>query len=174
MTLCACGCGQTAPIAHQTDSLRGYVKGEPRKYVLGHHTRGQKRALKTERVKSEDRGYKTPCLIWQLSITAKGYGQEWNPILRRMDFTHRVAWQERHGAIPKNVEIDHLCRVRSCRNVDHLELVTHLVNVSRSARRLPDSVRHRVRELANAGLSAPEISGALGISKTSVRRIVRE
>ena len=33
--------------------------------------------------------------------------------------------------IPRDYEIDHLCRVPACVNPDHLEAVTHLENVSR-------------------------------------------
>jgi hypothetical protein len=41
--LCACQCGQPAPIAVQTDRLRGYVKGEPLRFVHGHHSRLRRR-----------------------------------------------------------------------------------------------------------------------------------
>jgi len=38
-TLCACGCGQRAPIATETNRPKGYVKGQPVRYVRGHHVR---------------------------------------------------------------------------------------------------------------------------------------
>ena len=34
--LCECGCGKPAPIAKKTDSGRGYVKGQPLRYICGH------------------------------------------------------------------------------------------------------------------------------------------
>ena len=34
--LCECGCGQPAPIADKTDSVRGYIAGKPRRFILGH------------------------------------------------------------------------------------------------------------------------------------------
>jgi hypothetical protein len=37
--LCECGCGQKPSIAEQTRSDRGEVKGEPRRFVLGHQKR---------------------------------------------------------------------------------------------------------------------------------------
>jgi len=40
MKLCECGCGSPAPIARQSGSLRGYVKGQPTRFVLGHANRG--------------------------------------------------------------------------------------------------------------------------------------
>jgi hypothetical protein len=37
MKKCECGCGQPAPIAKKT--RRGYVKGEPMRFIQGHHLR---------------------------------------------------------------------------------------------------------------------------------------
>jgi hypothetical protein len=37
--LCDCGCGEAAPIATQTSKAQGYVKGEPMRFVKGHHVR---------------------------------------------------------------------------------------------------------------------------------------
>jgi hypothetical protein len=37
MKLCECGCGQPAPIAKRTEIRRGYVKGQPTRFILGHN-----------------------------------------------------------------------------------------------------------------------------------------
>lgn len=37
--LCQCGCGALAPIAQETIPRLGIVKGEPRKFIHGHHAR---------------------------------------------------------------------------------------------------------------------------------------
>ncbi len=37
--LCLCGCGEKAPLAHQTDSKRGYVKDQPHRFIVGHGKR---------------------------------------------------------------------------------------------------------------------------------------
>lgn len=34
---CQCGCGEKTAIAPKTDRSHGYIKGEPRRFVLGHH-----------------------------------------------------------------------------------------------------------------------------------------
>lgn len=34
--LCQCGCGEKAPAAKRTNRKRGYVKGQPQKYIRGH------------------------------------------------------------------------------------------------------------------------------------------
>lgn len=39
MRLCACGCGEATPLAKRTDSAKGHRKGEPVKWVPGHHRR---------------------------------------------------------------------------------------------------------------------------------------
>lgn len=41
--LCQCGCGGLAPIAIETSNRDGWVKGEPKKFIHGHNTRGMKR-----------------------------------------------------------------------------------------------------------------------------------
>jgi hypothetical protein len=51
---------------------------------------------------------------------------------------HRFSYLLYKGAIPKELEIDHLCKVTNCVNPDHLEAVTYTENVRRSSRYHPD------------------------------------
>lgn len=44
---------------------------------------------------------------------------------------HRQMFEEHNGTVPKGMELDHLCRNTSCCRPDHLEAVTHQVNVAR-------------------------------------------
>lgn len=41
MKPCECGCGEPAPLARQTDRKRGYVKGQPHRFIAGHSSRGR-------------------------------------------------------------------------------------------------------------------------------------
>lgn len=41
ITLCACGCGNPAPIATRTQSSCGHVKGQPIRFIRNHHGRKQ-------------------------------------------------------------------------------------------------------------------------------------
>lgn len=39
--LCQCGCGESTPIAAGTDRRRGWIKGQPIRFVDGHNKRGK-------------------------------------------------------------------------------------------------------------------------------------
>ncbi|WP_158104688.1 HNH endonuclease signature motif containing protein [Streptomyces milbemycinicus] len=82
----------------------------------------------------EDRGYETPCRVWTGYVTPKGYGRYQHE--GRLQYAHRVAYEAEFGPIPEEVDgdravIDHKCRVRSCVNTAHMEVVTNRENVLR-------------------------------------------
>ncbi len=73
------------------------------------------------------------CWVWTGSVR-KDYGQI---RARKIDGTwsvrqaHVVAYEELVGPVPEGLELDHLCRNTLCINPDHLEPVTHKVNIER-------------------------------------------
>jgi hypothetical protein len=69
------------------------------------------------------------CWMWGGYLNEDGYGQF--SISRRMLKAHRVAYELFSGKIPPNLQIDHLCRNRSCVNPAHLEPVTSIENTRR-------------------------------------------
>lgn len=70
-----------------------------------------------------------PCLIYTGADNGNGYGQfRYNG---RNGYAHRYAWERKHGPIPEDMTVDHLCRIRNCANVDHLELVDGVTNYLR-------------------------------------------
>jgi hypothetical protein len=82
------------------------------------------------RTRVEDRGHSTPCWIWQLCQDRRGYGDcSFDGVHTR---AHRVAYSVFVGPIPEGLEIDHLCRVTTCCNPDHLEAVTSQENLRRA------------------------------------------
>jgi hypothetical protein len=162
---CGCGCGKRTAISAYTNRSRGWVKGQPRKYVKGHNSYGAHGADYV----AEDRGHDTPCWVWLKSRTPKGYGF----MLRgeRRHVAHVFYWERANGMpVPDGLELDHLCRVRECVNPDHLEPVTHKENMRRAmvawhvpgvstARDLRIGLRISQEELGDAlGYSQPVVS----------------
>lgn len=74
----------------------------------------------------------TGCWLWQGTKTLAGYGQMRVAGVRM--YTHRISYELNVGPIPAGLELDHLCSVRECCNPDHLDPVTHAVNVARGER----------------------------------------
>src|SRR3990167_4799453 len=73
------------------------------------------------------------CWIWMGALSKNGYG---NVHVRPKNITaHRYVYTQVRGAIPSNLDLDHLCRVRCCVNPDHLQPVTRAVNLGRGSRR---------------------------------------
>lgn len=68
------------------------------------------------------------CWIWTAS-TRKGYGRAW--VDGRVQPAHRVAFEQLRGPVPDGLDLDHLCRNRSCVNPAHLEPVTRGENLRR-------------------------------------------
>lgn len=112
---CQCGCG----------AITGSKNGRRNRFIDGHSRR------KPIQYVVEDRGYETPCWIWQQRIDPQnGYGKKGGGKSRTL-LAHRVYYEFFFGAIPAESEIDHLCRVRACVNPEHLELVSHRENMRR-------------------------------------------
>ncbi len=69
------------------------------------------------------------CWLWTASCFRSGYGLAWSE--GKNKGAHRVVYEHLRGPVPSGLELDHLCRVRSCVNPDHLEPVTRRENVLR-------------------------------------------
>lgn len=147
---CACGCGT-------------WVNST---YVLGHHQ------IKTERYEIRDCGHDSPCWIWQLAIDRNGYGAD--SVDGKKIHAHRVAWTRERGPIPKGAQVDHLCHVRACVNVAHMELVNGAEN---SRRKLTAKLDYEkvaeIRELRAAGMFQREVAELFGICRQTVSDIDR-
>jgi hypothetical protein len=75
------------------------------------------------------------CWIWTGALDEDGYGQFAvidGPGAKTGTSAHRASWLAHVGDIPEvYLELDHLCRNRTCVNPWHLELVTNQVNKER-------------------------------------------
>lgn len=118
--LCQCGCGTRTGL--YTKTMSGHVRGQPRKYLAGHHMK-----LKDPWVINAETG----CWLWQGFIDPGGYGTRGHRG-GKSSMAHRRVYEERKGAIPFGLQLDHLCKVRHCVNPDHMEPVTPKINTLRS------------------------------------------
>jgi hypothetical protein len=92
------------------------------------------------------------CHIWQASTRDTGYGQL--HLHGQNLLAHRVAWTNRHGPIPKGMNLCHRCDERRCINPDHLFVASQSVNMTdhaqkkRARRRLAERDRHARDDVA--------------------------
>lgn len=69
------------------------------------------------------------CWLWMGEKTPRGYGQvHWDG---KSPYVHRSYLMELGLDVPKDMDVDHLCRNHSCCNPDHLEVVSHTENILR-------------------------------------------
>src|SRR6516165_2723134 len=117
---CHCGCGQKTQIATKTNTAQYQRKGHPNRYLASHS------APKHPDYLEENRGYETPCWIWQGAHDWDGYGLVNRPAHRGN--AHILYYKLHVAPVPRGLEIDHLCRVRDCVNPAHLQPKTHREN----------------------------------------------
>ncbi len=74
-----------------------------------------------------------PCLVWTAAKDRAGYGVIGNKDFgdKRIRRVHRVMYALFNGGVTEGLDLDHLCRVRSCASPAHLEEVEHAENIRR-------------------------------------------
>jgi hypothetical protein len=164
--LCRCGCGGKTTIVKYSNRSAGIVGGMPRGFIKGHARR-----LSPVDYVIEDRGYKTPCWIWQLGTKDSGYGVLTRG--RKRMGAHKWYWQQVNGPVPDGLQLDHLCRIHPCVNPEHLEPVTGTENLRRgkSAKLTDESVR-QIRYLRSQRQTLKGIAEIIGVSASLVSRVV--
>lgn len=174
--LCGCGCGQATLVAPRTSTTRGWVRGEPLRFLHRHFipVRVQPRVPLAERVwRHIEPEPNSGCWLWIGHITEDGYGAVGEG--GRSLLVHRVLYALLVGPIPPDRELDHLCRVRRCGNPRHVEPVTGVVNVRRGCRtKLTVESAAEIRRLvAGGGKRQVDIAARFGVPQTQISRIAR-
>jgi hypothetical protein len=154
---CSCGCGEP------TNSGARWIKGH-----------NLKAPHPSERILEQDCGFTSPCWLWQGTVATTGYGQIRHSVVGfgRTVMAHRYFWEEAHGPVPNGLELDHLCRVRSCCNPEHLEPVTRRENILRgAATKVTDAEARTIRRRREAGETCTAIARDYPIGESGVRAI---
>lgn len=128
MTICA-DCGRDRPIRARGLCGSCYNRAAKRRRDTGEDMPDRSRLTAREYLE-QSKGTTGQCWPWQGSVDARGYGHASLPTGR--DYAHRYAYRELVGELDEGMTVDHLCRVRSCVNPDHLEQVTRAENLRRA------------------------------------------
>jgi hypothetical protein len=161
---CGCECGARTSIATRNERSRGVKKGEPRRYVRGHHRRKKDRWVPVQL------DHPTPCWIWRLARNRDGYGVAWSRH-GKMTLAHRVEYEKHIGPVPEGLTLDHLCRERGCVNPEHVEPVTQAENNRRG--RGTKLTPGQVREIRESSDTQIVLARRHRISQPQVSRIKR-
>ena len=175
---CQCGCGQKTKLSDRNEKRRGYVKGEPRKFITGHN-----RTISI----LDERYYKileNSCWEFTGCINkANGYG---SISYRSKQMTaHRAFYLFYKGQIPEKYVIDHLCHKansncpggklcqhRRCVNPNHLEAITVGENVHRGQKSIMDKDKIEVAKAMNKIFSYAKIAKIFGVSTGCIQHAI--
>jgi hypothetical protein len=116
-----------------------------REWCSGHYHRWQRygdprgipapraKASVIERLMAKVQVADTGCWLWTAALNEWGYGVIGLGVAGRSNLAHRAMYVEQVGPIRRDLDLDHLCRVRRCVNPAHLQPVTRRVNLLRGA-----------------------------------------
>jgi hypothetical protein len=157
--LCKCGCGQRTNAPKWSNTKRGHVAGEPFDYIVGHNGRRYEDTWLVD-----DRGFESPCWIWQGRKDRLGYGR-----LKTKTVAHRWAYEQKHGPLSPKLHLDHLCEQPSCVNPDHLRPITP----AEHKRRHSKLTWEQVEEIRRATTTQKEAAALYGVTEGHIGTIRR-
>lgn len=171
--LCECGCGEPTKIAQRTDPVKGWVKGQPLRFAgRGHNatvTNHPHRVVTEDDWIEEQRGFDTPCWIWQDRREAWD-GHRLVMLNKKRVSVHRAVYELLVGPIPAGHHLHHRCEQPACVNPEHLEVVTPSAHVFLHRKLTSDDV---LRIRASASEDDARLADELGITLKYLRRVRR-
>lgn len=187
MKRCECGCGQPAPIAKVTVARHGWVRGQPKRFVLGHYRLGAPRCPKARFRDAVPSRPANGCWEWQ-GPKSRGYGVM--SVGGKNTKAHRYSYEVHNGPIPDGLMVLHACDNPGCVNPRHLRVGTARDNardaVSRGRTRVPLLRGERcgkskltaqqvdeIRELRRQGLTLKKIGARYNTHFSNVSVIAR-
>jgi HNH endonuclease len=121
-----------------------------------------------DRTLPQDRGYDTPCLVWQGPL---------DPVTRyattsrdgKCSTRHRLLFEYHHGvALDRKTVVDHLCDQRDCLNIDHLRPTTYAGNTQRARSPL---TAESVRFIRTCGLKTGQLAKMFNMAPGSIYKV---
>lgn len=180
---CECGCGQDTGVYRYTDSRRGQIKGQPKRFATKSCQLRSPLAPAERFWAKVDERQPNDCWEWQGAQHEFGYGdfvidgKHWK--------AHRLSWTYAYGKIPEGMSVLHKCDNPPCVNPKHLFLGTIADNHRdmRQKERQARGVTHGHAKLTEEDariiygvrgiLPQREIASAFGVASSVVSRIHR-
>jgi hypothetical protein len=158
--LCQCGCGEHTRIAPRNRPSRGWIKGQPLRFIKGHSRRKSGRAFVVDPA--------TGCWVWQRHIDEGGYGVTWDG--KRLVKAHVAMYRAKYGDYEGT--LDHTCRNRACVNPDHLEPMTLAENCRRGDQaKLTWPQVHVIRAASRERGSAGRLARRFGVTRETIYNV---
>jgi hypothetical protein len=121
-------------------------------------------------VSVEDRGYETPCWIWQRGTNSRGYPRL--HVHGGRFYAHRYYYEFWVGDIPEGHEVHHRCEQILCVRPDHLVPLPNMEHRREHQSILSAEDVAQIRALAADNHWLVEIADRFGVSPGHVSRVV--
>lgn len=93
----------------------------------------------------------------------------------KLKMLHRLVWEAEHGSIPLGYEVNHLCKIRDCVNILHLECLStkeHRIK-DNQLRYLPRAIKIFEYTKENPHKLQKEVAKIFSVSQQTVSKIIK-
>lgn len=182
---CQCGCGRQTELETRGAPSDPYAKGQPRRYVKGHHQKMMPKADIALRFWSKvDRT--GSCWIWVSTKNRSGYGVFGMGRKVGMRLAHRLSFEwANSAAIPAGLFVCHRCDNPACIRPEHLFLGTQDDNMRDAAMKertqrgtdrviakLDPGMVRQIRARASQGERLAWLARDFGVARTTIEAVV--